>query len=74
VPGVVLLGFVRTWLITFPVPLLAPVMPPVPATAFQLKLLGVLDVNVMLGLVPLQIVTVGELVIAAVGLTVTVMV
>lgn len=40
----------------------------------QLKLLATLDVNEILGLVPLQIVAVAPLVTAGVGLTVTVIV
>ena len=40
----------------------------------QVKLLGTLDASAILGLVPLQILTEGELVTIGVGLTVTVII
>jgi hypothetical protein len=51
---------------------LAPVIPPVTAPIVQAKLLGALDVKVIFGPVPLQMLAVGELVTIGVGLTVTV--
>ncbi len=57
-----------------PEPALAPVMPPVIAPIVQAKLLGTLDINVIFGLVPLQVLAVGELVTIGSGLTVTVIV
>lgn len=57
-----------------PEPALAPVILPVIVPMVQAKLLGVLDVSVMFGLVPLQVLGVVELVIAGVGYTVTVIV
>jgi hypothetical protein len=74
VPAVVVLGFANTWLIRLPVPLLAPVMPPVPATAVQTNVLVTVAPSEIFGLVLSQIATVGELVIAGFGFTVTVMV
>jgi hypothetical protein len=52
----------------------APVMPPVIAPIVQVKLLGVLDVKMILGPVPLQVLAVEGLVTDGVGLTVTVIV
>jgi hypothetical protein len=72
VAAVVLLVFVRTWLMVDPEPLLAPVTVPVPAAVVHVKVLGVLAVKLILGEVPLQVVAVVELVTAGVGLTVTV--
>ena len=57
-----------------PEPLLAPVTVPVPAAVVQLKVLGVLDVKLILGDVPLQVIAVAELVTTGFGLTVTVIV
>ena len=53
---------------------LAPVMPPVIVPMVQAKLLGALDVKVIFGLVPLQVLAVAGLVTVGVGLTVTVIV
>jgi len=69
-----LLGFVSTWAIEEPDPALAPVMPPVTAPIVQVNVLGILDVSIMLGLPPLQVVAVVELVIIGFGTTVTLMV
>ena len=57
-----------------PEPVVAPVMPPVIVPTVQAKLLGALDVKVIFGPVPLQILTVAGLVTAGVGFTVTVIV
>jgi len=57
-----------------PEPPLAPVIPPVTGPSVQLKLLAIEDVKPILGLVPLQILSAGELVTAGAGLTVTVIV
>jgi hypothetical protein len=57
-----------------PEPELAPVMPPVIAPIVQVKLLGALDVKVIFGPVPLQMLAAAELVTVGVGLTVTVIV
>jgi hypothetical protein len=57
-----------------PEPVLAPVMPPVIAPIVQVKLLGTLDVKVIFGPVPLQILAVAGLVTVGAGLTVTVIV
>lgn len=72
VPAVELLGLINTWLMVEPEPALAPVIPPVTVPIVHEKLLGVLDVNAILGPVPLQELAVGELVTIGVGLTVTV--
>jgi hypothetical protein len=69
-----LLGFARTWLMVPPLPLLAPVMPPVSVPIVHAKVLGTLDVSEIFGLVLLQIATVGGLVTAGLGFTVTVIV
>jgi hypothetical protein len=74
VPGVVLPGLPSTWLIVFPDPGAAPVMPPVIVPIVQLKLLAAVEVSERLVLVPLQIAAVAGLVTAGVGLTVTVIV
>jgi hypothetical protein len=57
-----------------PEPAVAPVMLPVIVPIVQAKLLGALDVKVIFGPVPLQVLAVGELVTIGVGLTVTVIV
>ena len=57
-----------------PEPALAPVMPPVMMPIVQVKLLGVLEVNVIFGPVPLHVLAVGAFVTAGFGFTVTVMV
>jgi Ni,Fe-hydrogenase III small subunit len=53
---------------------LAPVIPPVIAPIVHAKLLGALDVKVIFGPVPLQILAVAGLVTVGVGLTVKVIV
>jgi len=59
-------------LIVAPDPPPDPVMPPVTPDTIQTKPLGALAVKVIFGLVPLQVLAVGELVTVGVGLTVTV--
>jgi len=54
-----------------PEPAVAPVMPPVIVPMVQLKVLAIEAVKLMPGLVPLQIVAVGEFVTTGLGLTVT---
>ena len=73
-PAAVVLGFVNVWLMVFPEPALAPVIPPVTVPIVHAKVLAVVDVSEMFGLVPLQIAAVAGLVIAGVGLTVIVIV
>jgi hypothetical protein len=73
VPAVELLKLVRIWFIIPPEPPAAPVTLPVIAPTVHVKLLGVLAVNAIFGLVPLQILT-GGLVTDGFGLTVTVIV
>jgi len=73
-PAVVLLGFVNTSLMVEPEPLLAPVILPVMVPIVQLNVLAALAVKLMLGLVPLQVLAVAEVVTAGFGLTVTVIV
>jgi hypothetical protein len=65
-----LLGLVNTWLMVFPDPAVAPVIPPVTVPIVQAKLLAVVADSVMFGLVPLQIAVVDGLVMAGVGFTV----
>jgi hypothetical protein len=74
VPVAALLGLVSTWLIVFPAPGIAPVILPVIAPTVQVKLLGALAVNAMLGLVPLHVTAVLAVVTTGVGVTVTVIV
>jgi hypothetical protein len=74
VPAVALPGLVNTWLIVFPAPAVAPVIPPVMVPIVHAKLLAAVAVSEMLGLVLLQIDTVDGLVTAGVGFTVTVIV
>jgi hypothetical protein len=57
-----------------PFPGLAPVIPPVIVPMVHIKVLGIEEVNVIPGAVPLQIVVVAALVITGRGLTVTVIV
>jgi hypothetical protein len=66
-PGVVLLGFVSVWLMVFPDPALAPVIPPVMVPMVQVKVLAVEAVRDILVLVPLQILFVELLVTTGVG-------
>jgi hypothetical protein len=61
-------------LIVAPELALAPVMPPVIVPIVHAKLLGALDVKVIFGPVPLQMLAAAELVTVGVGLTVTVIV
>jgi hypothetical protein len=73
-PADALPGLVNTWLIVFPEPALAPVMPPLMAPMVHVNELAALEVSAMLGLVALQIDTADGLVTAGVGFTVTVIV
>ena len=57
-----------------PDPAPAPVILPVIAPTVQVKLLGILEVRLIFGLVPLQALAVVELVTTGAGLTVTVIV
>ena len=57
-----------------PEPALAPVMPPVIVPMVHEKLLVTLDVKLIFGPVPLQVLVVAELVTVGAGLTVTVIV
>jgi hypothetical protein len=74
VPAVVLLALVSTWLIVFPEPLLAPVIPAETVPIVHVKLLTTLAVNAMFGLVPLHVTAVLAVVTTGVGVTVTVIV
>ena len=56
----------------FPLPALAPVIPPVTVPTVQVKLLVIEDVRLIFGLVPLQMKVVGGVVTVGAGLTVTV--
>jgi hypothetical protein len=73
-PEAEVLGLVSTWLITFPLPGDAPVIPPVTVPTVHVNVLGVLAVNAIFGLPPLQILVAGGVVIAGFGFTVTVIV
>jgi hypothetical protein len=73
-PCVELLGLVNTWLMVFPAPAVAPVIPPEIVPIVHVKLLGALAVRAMFGLVELQITDDAGLVTAGVGFTVTVIV
>lgn len=57
-----------------PVPRLAPEIPPVIVPTVQTKVLGIDDVKLIFGLVPLQMVAVLDVVTVGPGLTVTVIV
>ena len=57
-----------------PAPELAPVIAPVIVPIVHVKLLAALDVNAILGPVPLQVVAVAALVTAGRGLAVTVII
>jgi hypothetical protein len=74
VPDTTLLGLVSVWFMVAPEPELAPVMLPMIDPIVQAKLLGALDVKVIFGPVPLQMLAVVELVTIGIGLTVTVIV
>jgi hypothetical protein len=74
VPGALLTGFVKTWLIVEPLAALAPVMPPVIFPIVQAKLLAAVDVRAMFVLTPLQIDLVEPLLTAGFGFTVTLIV
>ena len=74
VPANTVLGLVSTWLIVPPELALAPVIPPVIVPIVHVKLLGVLEVSVIFGPVPLHVLAVATLVTTGVGLTVTVIV
>ena len=69
-----MLGLVRIWLTTEPDPELEPVTPPVVTPMVQVKVLGTDADKLIIGLAPLQIVEVAELVTAGEGFTVTVIV
>jgi hypothetical protein len=73
-PDVALPGLVNTWLMVFPDPADAPVMPPLMAPMVHEKLLAAVDDRLMFGDVPLQMVAAEGLVTPGVGFTVTVMV
>jgi hypothetical protein len=72
VPARELLGLVNVWAIVVPVPATAPVILPVMVPMLQLNPPGVLDVNGMLVVSPLQITAAGGLRTTGVGFTVTV--
>ena len=72
-PAVELLGLVRVWLINDPEPADDPVIPPVMVPMVQAKVLAALEVRLIFGPVPEQVLAVDELVTAGFGLTVTVM-
>jgi hypothetical protein len=74
VPDVAFPGFVNTWLIVLPEPAEAPVIPPLMAPMVHEKLLAAVEVRLILGDVPLQMVAVPGLVTPGVGFTVTVIV
>jgi hypothetical protein len=71
-PAVELLGFVRSWVIAGPAAAEAPLIVPVFVPRDHAKVLATLDVRVIPGLVPLQVLAVLELVTAGAGFTVTV--
>jgi hypothetical protein len=73
-PDVALPGLVNVWLMVLPDPAVAPVIPPLIAPMVQEKLLAAVEVRLILGDVPLQMVAVEGLVTPGVGLTVTVIV
>jgi hypothetical protein len=73
-PAVLLLGFVRIWLMVLPEPALAPVIAPVMVPIVQANVLGAVAAKEILGFVPLQVDAVLAVVTAGVGLTVTVIV
>lgn len=66
-------GFVSNWLILFPEPALAPVIPPVTEPTVQLKVLDVLANREISVLEPLQTLAVEEFVTMGFGSTVTTM-
>jgi hypothetical protein len=74
VPAVKLEGLISAWLMVDPEPALAPVIPPEITPIVHVNVLGVLAVNAMFGLAPLQMVAVAGFVTAGFGLTVTVIV
>jgi hypothetical protein len=67
-----LLGLVNVWFIKLPLPAVAPVIESALFPKVHENVLAVLAVKVTLGLVPLQIVAVFELVTDGLGLMVTV--
>ena len=67
VPAVALLGLINAWLIEFPEPPDAPVIPPVMVPTVQAKLDGVVAVRGMLVVCPLQILAAGFEVICGMG-------
>ncbi len=74
VPAVVLLGLVSACAMVLPLPLDAPVIPPVTVPTVQLNVLEAVDVKAMLVAVPLQMAAVLRVVTDGTGLTVTVIV
>jgi hypothetical protein len=66
-PAVVFEGFVNTWLIVDPLATEAPVIPPVIVPIVQPNVLAALAVRGMFGPMPLQVVAVGEFVMAGVA-------
>lgn len=74
VPAVLVLGLVRTWLIVFPEPALAPVIPPEIVPTVHVNVLATLAVSGMLVAEPLQDDAVLGVVTTGFGFTVTVMV
>jgi hypothetical protein len=72
-PELVVLGLFSTWLITDPVPAVAPVIPPLTVPIVHANVLGVLAVRLMFGFPPLQILVAGGVVIDGIGFTVTTM-
>jgi hypothetical protein len=73
-PAVLLLGFVKIWLMVPPDPALAPVMLPVMVPIVHANVLDAVAARTILGPVALHIATVAAFVTAGVGFTVTVMV
>lgn len=71
VPEIALPGFVSTWFILVPEPFNAPVIPPVTVPTVQVNVLGTLAVRLILGLLPLHIRAVEEVVTIGEGSTVT---
>ncbi len=74
VPAVALLGLVSVCAMVLPLPLDAPVIPPVIVPTVQLNVLAAVDVKAMFVAAPLQIAAVFAVVTTGTGLTVTVIV
>ena len=73
-PELALLGLLSTWLIEFPDPALAPVIPPVMVPIVQVNVLGAEAVKAIFGLVALQVDAVLAVVTTGLGYTLTVIV